>query len=70
MGVFEGRGRLSKALQELMNRWLETRATWDDANSARFEKEFLLFLEADVRTAGSAMEHMAQVLQQVRRDCE
>ena len=70
MGVYEGRGQLSRAMKDLMARWAETKLDWDDAVSHKFENEFLLQLELGLRSATGAMDHMAQVLAQIRRDCE
>ena len=70
MGVHEGRGQLHNALKELMLRWYETRASWQDVMAEKFEKEQLVPMEADMKTAVAAMDHMANVLHQVRRDCE
>jgi hypothetical protein len=69
MGVYEGRGQLARAMKDLTNRWLETKSTWQDATSAAFEKEHLVTLESDLRQAISAMEHMANIINQVKRDC-
>jgi hypothetical protein len=69
MGVYEGRGQISKSMKELMNRWAETRSSWDDAMSEQIEKGTLQPLEMDVRNALGAMEHIAQVLQQIKSDC-
>lgn len=69
MGVHEGRGQLTRALAELMLRWNETKVSWDDANSRHFEKTVLEPLELDLRSALSAMDHMSQLLGQIRRDC-
>jgi hypothetical protein len=69
MGVYEGRGQIVKQMKELMNRWYETRRNWDDAMSHQIEKDCLVPLEMDVRNAVGAMEHIAQVLQQVKSDC-
>ena len=70
MGVYEGRGQLSKAIKQLTMRWTEARSSWNDAAAEHFEKKFLEPLEIDLRNAVSAMDHMATVLGQVRRDCE
>ena len=70
MGVHESRGNLAKAMKELMQRWAETKQGWNDARSAEFEDRYLRELESDLRTAGSAMEQMGVLLNQVRRDCE
>jgi hypothetical protein len=57
-------------MKDLMLRWAETRSQWDDANAKRFEAERLLNLEQDLRSAVGAMDTMAILLQQIRRDCE
>jgi hypothetical protein len=69
MGVYEGRGQLGKAIKLLLRRWEETKSEWDDTVSKNFEKTYLLPIEMDLRNAVGAMDHMAQVLAQVRRDC-
>lgn len=70
MGVYEGRGQLSKSVKNLMLKWTEVRSHWSDASSREFEKTFITPLEMSARSAASAMDHMAVILQQVRRDCE
>ena len=69
MGVYEGRGQLSKATKDLMNHWQETRHGWDDAQARRFEEAVLVPLQLDVRQAESAMDHMAALLQQAKHEC-
>jgi hypothetical protein len=70
MGVYEGRGLLSKSLKQLQLRWQEAKGEWNDVASQHFEKKYLQPLEADLRTATTAMDHLAAVLVQVRRDCQ
>ena len=70
MGVYEGRGQLNKALRELVMRWHDAKMVWDDAVSREFEKDFVGPLELTLRQAMGAMDHMAAVLQQAKRDCE
>jgi len=70
MGVYEGRGQLAKAMKELTTRWAEAQQVWNDPMSLAFEKENLVPLEMDLRSAVSAMDHMAQILAQMRRDCQ
>jgi hypothetical protein len=70
MGVYEGRGLLSKSLQQLQLRWQEAKSDWNDTASDHFEKKFLEPLENDLRSATTAMDHLAAVLVQVRRDCQ
>jgi hypothetical protein len=69
MGVYEGRGQLAKGMKELMQKWLETKSQWQDAQAKHFEENCLLPLEGDLRAAGNAMDHMAILLQQIQRDC-
>ena len=70
MGVYEGRGTLAKGIKQLMLRWSETRMSWDDAAARTFEKKYLEPLEIDLRNAVGAMDHMATLLTQVRRECQ
>jgi hypothetical protein len=70
MGVYEARGQLAKSLKDLMDRWGDTKADWDDVVSERFEERFLAPLDVDLRNAASAMDHMAHLLSQIRRDCQ
>lgn len=70
MGVYEGRGQLTRAIKDLLLRWGEVSVSWRDSRAEDFHKRTLEPLEMDVRNATSAMDHVAAVLQQVRRDCE
>ncbi len=69
MGVYEGRGQLAKIMKDLMFRWAETRGQWDDAIAKGFEQDHLEPLERDMRSAVAAMDHMAILLNQVKREC-
>ncbi len=68
MGVYEGRGQLSKGIKDLMQKWAETKGYWQDAVAKQFEEERLLSLERDLKSTMSAMDHMATLLQQARHD--
>lgn len=70
MGVYEARGQLSKAVKDLMLRWNEAKMDWDDAAARAFEKDVLEPLERDAKNAAAAMDSAAELLQQVRRDCQ
>jgi|KBSMisStaDraftv2_1062788.scaffolds.fasta_scaffold483691_2 hypothetical protein len=70
MGVYEARGMLAKAWKDLSLRWLDTKVSWDDSVAHRFENDFLLPMEQDMRNCMAAMDHVATILAQVRRDCE
>lgn len=70
MGVYEARGQLAKSIKDLEARWADTKMDWDDVVSQRFEERFLAPLDVDLRNATAAMDHVAQLLAQVRRDCQ
>ena len=70
MGVHESRGNLAKAFKELMLCWAETKHGWNDARSEQFEQQYLVELENNLRTAGTAMDQVAILINQARRDCE
>jgi len=70
MGMHEGRARVAKSVKELLARWSETRSHWDDAASRAFEDRHIHPVEVDSRQALNAMDGMAQVLMQAKRDCE
>ena len=70
MGVHDGRAALNRAAKDLLNRWLETKGAWADANAKEFEEKFLFHLEGDVRSAMSAMDELSRLIQQCKRDCE
>lgn len=69
MGMQDGAGRLNKAMRELIVRWEETRASWDDPVSRGFEERYLAPLQMDLKMATVAMGQMAQLLDRIRRDC-
>jgi len=70
MGVYESRGQLAKLMKELKDKWADTKMDWDDVVSDAFEKKFLEPLEADLRNATGAMDSMALLLGQIKRDCQ
>ena len=70
MSVHESRGNLAKAIKELTLRWQEARQSWDDARAVEFEEKFMRELESDLRVAATAMDQIAVLLIQARRDCE
>ena len=70
MGVYESRGQLAKLMKELKDKWGDTKMDWDDVVSDAFEKKFIDPLEADLRNATGAMDQMALLLGQIKRDCQ
>jgi hypothetical protein len=69
MGVYEGGAQLSKALRQLMGRWEETRAAWDDAQARELEEKYLIPLQMDLRNTITAMAHVAAMLEKIKREC-
>ena len=65
-----GRAKLNEARKDLFVRWNQTKAHWDDPVSREFERAYLDPLEARLRSALGAMNHMAQVMQRLEQDCE
>jgi uncharacterized protein YukE len=70
MGVHESQGRLIKAYKMLQTRWAQIHTGWNDSASDHFQETYLDPLDADVRSAAQAIDHMAVVLSNVKRDCE
>jgi hypothetical protein len=70
MGLQESRGKIGRSMQDLLSLWTSTQVHWKDANSEKFEEKYLRPLQMDVRTATTAMDEMASLLSQIRRECE
>lgn len=70
MGVYEGRGQIGKAMKELISRWQDARMTWNDARAVDFEKRYIESIEMNLRGATGAMDHMAQLLAQIHKECD
>ncbi len=60
---------LTDGMKTLGAVWDETRAVWDDAVAADFEERFWLPLQAQTGDAVGAIDRLAVVLAQVRREC-
>ena len=67
--VMAGSTRLNQTVRALKDQWLVTEATWGDAVRQRFEDRYLAPLEPAVDSAINGMSKIAEVLDQVRRDC-
>lgn len=64
-----GSHRLAQCFRQLREEWLSTEATWGDEVRRRFEERHLAPLESAVDSAVNGIQAMAEVLEQVRRDC-
>lgn len=60
---------LADGMKTLGAVWEETRAVWDDGVARDFEERFWLPLDAQTRDAVGAIDRLAALLAQVRRDC-
>ena len=67
--VMAGSTRLNQTVRALKDQWLVTEATWGDSVRQRFEDRYLAPLEPAVDSAINGMQKIAEVLDQVRRDC-
>ena len=67
--VLAGSTRLSQTIRVLRDHWLVTEATWTDSVRQRFEERSLDPLDPAVDAAVNGMQKLAEVLDQVRRDC-
>ncbi len=67
--VIAGVNHLKQTIRALRDQWQITETTWTDAVRTRFEDRYLAPLETAVDSATNGMEMIAEVLDQVRRDC-
>jgi hypothetical protein len=64
-----GSNRLGQCFRILRDQWLATEQTWSDSVRQRFEERYLAPLESAVDSAVHGIHAIAEVLEQVRRDC-
>ncbi len=67
--VMAGSNRLKQTIRVLRDHWLVTEQTWGDAVRRRFEERHLQPLDPAVDAAVIGLQKLAEVLDQVRRDC-
>ena len=67
--VLAGSSRLKQTIRTLRDHWLVTEATWSDSVRRRFEDRYLAPLDPAVDAAVIGLQKLAEVLDQVRRDC-
>ena len=67
--VMAGSTRLKQTVRALKDQWLVTEESWGDSVRRRFEERYLAPLEPAVDSAINGMQKIAEVLDQVRRDC-
>jgi hypothetical protein len=64
-----GAHRLSQTIRVLRDHWLVTDEAWADSVRQRFEERYLAPLEPAVDSAVNGLQKIAEVLDQIRRDC-
>jgi uncharacterized protein YukE len=69
MSVPVAKANLVDALKQLRQRWDRARQHWDDEASRQFQKDYLDPLESRILAAAKALEHVAETMAAVRRDC-
>lgn len=67
--VVAGTNRLRHAIKVLQDHWVATEATWNDSVRRRFEERYVAPLDPAIDAAVIGMHKLAEVLDQVRRDC-
>lgn len=67
--VTAGATRLKQTIRALNDRWMLTEPTWSDDVRRRFEERHLAPLSPAVEAAVIGLQKLADVLDQVRRDC-
>jgi hypothetical protein len=70
MKLTTGRTKLFKAAQVLAQRWDQVRPGWNDAVRRDFEKEFLEPLADQTRDVLRGIDRLADVLEEVYKDCD
>jgi hypothetical protein len=61
--------RLKQTIRILNDHWMLTEASWTDSVRRRFEDRHLAPLSSAVESATTSLQKLADVLDQVRRDC-
>ena len=67
--VLAGSNRLKQTIRVLRDHWLVTETTWSDAVRRRFQERHLDPLDPATDAAVIGLQKLADVLDQIRRDC-
>ena len=67
--VIAGSSRLKQTIRVLRDHWLVTETTWGDAVRRRFQERHLDPLDPATDAAVIGLQKLADILDQVRRDC-
>ena len=69
MSLSVAKANLVDALKQFRIRWDKVKDTWDDEARRTFEKDFLETLEPKVVAAAKGLDHVTELLAQMRREC-
>lgn len=67
--VHAGANRLKHSLRELLDRWEDTSAVWNDQVRREFEERQIRPLESAMNSALNGMQELAEVLARARAEC-
>jgi hypothetical protein len=65
----DAKGKLSYAARKLRLHWEEAQQRWNDSVSRDFDRHYLSPFEPQVAATLQAMTRLAEVLDEVERDC-
>ena len=65
-----GLGQLKRSAGHLKERWAETKASWNDETSQKFEEEHLSYLAPQITLTVATIHRLADLLEQAEKDCE
>lgn len=68
--LVSGLGRLKHAAGELRDRWLDAKTYWTDQVSRDFEKNHLQSLPGQITLAVTAVQQLAELLEQAEKELE
>lgn len=68
--IESGQTKLAHSLKALLEQWDIVETHWKDSIRDEFEKRHLNELADQSRRALSAMDRLAEIIRQARRDCE
>lgn len=69
MRLTTGRTKLKQSYENLMLRWEDTRAGWDDEARRAFEKEHIEPLEPEMQGTMRAIDRLSAVLSRMEQEC-
>jgi len=68
--LLTGLGRMNRSTAKLKEKWLQTKAHWNDKASQNFEKDFLQTLPPQITLAVAAIHELKDVIEQAESELE